>query len=83
MCYRGTTTDGWKDWKVRKDEFGITEGTLGITGFESLKFKKRGKDSLCQNIIMSREIRYSRNQKSNCEHFLTYQVLNVLKNILN
>ena len=69
-------TDGWKDWKVKKEMNGISEGILGVKGFKSLKFKRR-EDSLCQNIIMSREIRYNKNRENNCEHYHTYQVLDI------
>ena len=69
--------------KVKKDKFAITGGKLDISGFESLKFKKR-EDSLCQNIIMLREMRYNRNRENKCEHTIpgTGYENNVLPHIL-
>jgi hypothetical protein len=70
---RGMMTAGWQEWKVKKDKFGINAGTLGTPGFDSLKFDGR-KDSLCQNVIMSREIRYNKTSLNSCEHYISYQV---------
>ena len=66
-------THGWKEWTVKKDSHSIKEGVLDVPTFKSLKFKKRN-NSLCQNIIMSRELRYNKNLQDKCEHFIADQV---------
>ena len=58
---------------IEKDnDNSILEGDLNVK-FDSLMFDWK-KDSLCQNIIMSREIRHNENISSSCKHFITFHV---------
>ena len=57
-------TQGWDQWHIKKDgQFDIQEGILSTPGFENLQFYGRN-DSFCQNVIMSREIRYNQNSQN-------------------
>ena len=67
-------TEGWQEWKIKKENFDINPGILKTPGFETLIFNERN-DSLCQNVMMSREIRYNQNRPDHCGHYVSYKVL--------
>ena len=73
---RGERTGGMITREIAKDHYSIQEGKLDVD-FEHLKFKVKRvtyEDSLCQNIIMNREIRYKRDRQGQCRHYLAYRV---------
>ena len=71
---RGVNTGGWEEWKISKDKtFDINPGILSTPGFESLSFDMRN-DSLCQNVLVSREIRYNQSRPNHCSHYVSYKV---------
>ena len=67
-------TEGWHEWKIKKDpNFDINPGILSTPGFETLMLNERN-DSLCQDLIMSREIRYNQNRPDHCRHYQSFKV---------
>ena len=65
---RGVSTDEWQEWEIpRSRNFDINPGVINSPGFGTF-------DSLCQNLIISQEIRYNKYRPNDCQHYEATQV---------